>query len=327
MNKISMTIVLFLCFAVSAFTQTPIISKGTTVVPKFALKWSDFKTKFGVLKGEIPVDKKGDGKLEVNNDVNWEAFPLFPGFDGNPDGLYSRVQKRDYSRPSVVSYKIDGIERKKDITEIKLSKSNDRIVDLKIIFSSIGTDFEKSFQEVFFIGSLDEYGKSEYFSNIVLTRLLEGTKLENASRESKVELMKNIGNDVNALKVYKQKLYLGSTFLDTVEYNSNNVNESERVVRTIQKSLSEIKKKFKVAAAINGIDGIKIESTLRFRNFLAKSIVDDTFADYDSFEFYVSIDALKLFDEAEITDQELIDKSVVLLNGNRIRVNLSQFSN
>jgi hypothetical protein len=320
MKKINVVIVLVLCFAISAFTQTPSVSKGITVVPKFAMKWSDFKTKLGVRKVEILVGKNSDGKTLVNGDVDWEVFPLFPSFDGTSDGLYTNVRKRDYSRPSVVSYKIDGIEQKKDITEVKLSKLNDKLVDLKLLFSFVGADFEKSFKEIFFIGNLDDFSRSEYFSNVVFSQFLKGTRLENASKDSKAELLKSIGYDCNALKVYKQKLFLSLTFIDDFEYNSNLVNETERVARTIRKSLSEIKLKFKQANAVNGIDGLKAEATLKFRNF-----INETFADYESFEFYVPMDALKLFVEADITDQELIDKSIVLLNGNRVRVNLSQF--
>ncbi len=38
MNKICVTIALVLCFAISVFAQTPSISKGSIVVPKFTFR-------------------------------------------------------------------------------------------------------------------------------------------------------------------------------------------------------------------------------------------------------------------------------------------------
>jgi hypothetical protein len=323
-----------LLFSFNAYTQSPSgtvsISKGMAVVPKFTLKWADFDSSWsGFLKTQLIVEQNASGKITINNDENWEGIPYFPAFDRTKDGLKTLTYKMEYSRPSIVSYKIDSIDKKKEFTEVKLSKLNDRIVDIKIRFGSSIKDFDKSFQDVFFVGAIEDFGKSDYFVETVMPKLLKG-KAENMSRNEKLELLKNIEYDVNALRMFKTKLYLASSYKDPkgTEYNSNLVNETERVVRTIQKYLPEIKKRAKLAATIREIEGVKIETTIRSKVFGAKPFSgQDIYPTFDSFEFYVPMDALNQFIEAEITDQELVDKSIVLLNESRIKVVLSQFSN
>lgn len=324
MNKITVIVGLVLCLSFSALAQ----QKGATLVPKFALKWTDLDSSWrGFLKGELKIEQNGSGNLSINGAEDWKTIPFFPAFTGSGEGLKSTLYRSEYSRPSIVAYKIDNIERKKEFTEVKLSKLNDRVVDLRLRFGNSITDVGNALQALFFVGNLEEFGKSEYFINQVMPKMLIGTKSENLSQEEKLLLMKGIGYDVNSLKVFKQKLYLRAEFKDTIEFNSNLVNEVERAARTIRKYFPEMKKMAKVAASFKEFEGVEIETTLRYRNFSAKLFDRNSTPDFDSFEFYVPIEILRSFAEAEITDQELVDKSFVILNGSRIRLNLSQFSN
>ena len=265
--------------------------------------------------------------MTINGNDNWGEIPFFPAFDLSPKGLATALYKMEYSRPTMVGYKIDSIDRKRDYTEIKLSKLKDRIVDLKIRLAIRFMMYKTPFKHFSLSEIWRSFGKSDYFVDWVMPKILKGTKSENLPREEKQRLMNSVGNDVNSLKVFKQKLYLGLEFKDTSNFNSNLVNEVERAARTIRKYLPEMKKKLGVVTSFDEFEGVKIETTLRYSNFSAAPFLSDTSPDFDSFEFYVPIDALKLFDEAEITDQDLVDKSFVMLNSNRIRVNLSQFSN
>ena len=105
-----------------------------------------------------------------------------------------------------------------------------------------------------------------------MPKILKGTKSENLPREEKQRLMNSVGNDVNSLKVFKQKLYLGLEFKDTSNFNSNLVNEVERAARTIRKYLPEMKKKLGVVTSFDEFEGVKIETTLRYSNFSARPI-------------------------------------------------------
>ena len=90
--------------------QEPSIAKGAIVVPKFALKWSDFDSSWrGSLKAELIVEKNDSGKLTINGNDNWGEIPFFPAFDLSPKGLATALYKMEYSRPTMVGYKIDGV--------------------------------------------------------------------------------------------------------------------------------------------------------------------------------------------------------------------------
>ena len=122
------------------------------------------------------------------------------------------------------------------------------------------------------------------------------------------------------LKSLKKKQYLVSSYLDTRAYNSNRVNQAERIARTIQEYFPIIKGKEKLLFTLKEIDGLEFEVKIAFRDFVDKS----SRTQYEELKFYVPKDALKLFIDADITDQELIDESIILLNDNRVKVNLSQ---
>jgi hypothetical protein len=171
---------------------------------------------------------------------------------------------------------------------------------------------EKAFSEVTFLGGVEEFTNSEYYQNLYNPNL---------DREMG-ELPKGINEVSSQTEIFKEKKYLVSSYLDKRAYNSNRVNQAERIARTVQEYFPVIKKKGELLLSLKEIDGIKLEVKIAFRDFVDKS----SRTQFDELKFYVPKDVLKLFIDADITDQELIDKSIILLNDNRVRVNLSQFS-
>ncbi len=314
MNKISFTILLVLCFAIAAFAQSPSITKGSTVVPKFAFRWSDLdKSLRGFIKLRLKIEQNSSGNLTINGNEDWRAIPIFPAFDEGlnamgTDNFYRKI----YTTSSIVAYRVSAIERKQEYTEVNLSKINDRLVDIKLQFGNSIKDVEKAFSEVTFLGGVEEFVKSEYYQNLYNPNL---------DREMG-ELPKKINEVSNQTEIFKEKKYLVSSYLDKRAYNSNRVNQAERTARTVQEYFPVIKKKEELLLSLKEIDGIKLEVKIAFRDFVDKS----SRTQFDELKFYVPKDLLKLFMDADITDQELIDKSIILLNDNRVRVNLSQFS-
>ncbi len=330
MNKISFTILLVLCFAISAFTQSPIITKGSTVVPKFTFKWSDFDSSWGgFLKLYLKIEQNSSGNLTINGNENWKAIPIFPAYDGSSEGLKDNLYRTEYPTSSIVAYKVSKIERKKEFTEVNLSKLNDRVVDLRLRFGNSIKDVDKAFNEVIFLGSEDEFKKSAYYQNMfdsILEKEISKLPKELAElpRSVKVSLLEEVNYQSIGIwtEIFKEKKYIVCSYADGTEYNTNRVNQAERIARTIQKYLPGIKRKGKLLLAANEIEGIELKVKIAYRNF-----VDESKTSYENLQFYVPMDSLKLFIEADITDQELVDKSIILLNDNRVRVNLSQFSN
>jgi hypothetical protein len=121
---------------------------------------------------------------------------------------------------------------------------------------------------------------------------------------------------------FKEKSYIVFSYTDDVKYNTNRVNQAERIAKTIQKYLPSVKRKWNHLSVVKEINGIELKVIISYSNFVDKSPTE-----YETLKFYVPLNELKLFIEADITDQELIEKSIVLLNDNRVKVNLSQFSN
>lgn len=316
MNKISFTILLVLCSAISAFTQSPSITKGSTVVPKFAFRWSDLdKSLRGFIKLRLKIEQNSSGNLTINGNENWRAIPLFPAYDEGLNAMGTDTfYRKIYTTSSIVAYKVSEIERKKEFTEVNLSKINDRLVDIKLQFGNSIKDVDKAFNEVTFLGGVEEFTNSEYYQN------LYNPNLDREMGKLPKELSQQ--SSTTQSEVFKEKKYLLSSYLDTRAYNSNRVNQAERIARTIQEYFPVIKGKEESLLSLKEIDGLKLEVKIAFRDFVDKS----SRTQYDELKFYVPKDVLKLFVDADITDQELVDKSIILLNDNRVRVNSSQFS-
>lgn len=297
MKKITVTIVLVLCFAISTFTQTPSITKGSTVVPKFTFRWSDLDKSLRGLKLHLKIEQNSSGNLTINENEDWRAIPVFPAYDEG-ESLMWKEYRRIYATSSIVAYKVTNIERKKEFIEVNLSKINDRV--------------DKAFGEVTFLGGVEGFLKSEYYQNLYNPNLDKETGV----------LPKELSELSNQTEIFKEKKYLISSYLDKRAFNSNRVNQAERTARTVQEYFPIIKKKQELLLSLKEIDGIKLEVKIAFRDFADKS----SRSQYDELKFYIPKDVLKLFIDADITDQELVDKSIILLNDNRVRVNLSQFS-
>jgi hypothetical protein len=320
-NKILMTILLTLYFSISALAQTQSISKDSIVVPKFAFKWSDLNKSWrGFLSLQLKIEQNNSGNLTINGNENWRAVPIFPAYEGNADGLEESVYRSAYLNPSIVAYKVSKIDRKKELTEVNLSKLNDRLIDLKLQFGSSVKDVDKALKEVLFLGGIEEFKKSDFYQSMFGS----SKELAGLPQNAKASLLEDVNCQSNGIRteIFKEKKYLVCSYTDGTEYNSNLVNQAERTARTIQKYLPLIKRKGNLLLATQEIEGVELQVKIAYRNF-----INETQSRYENLQFYVPLDSLKLFIELDITDQELVDKSIVILNDSRVRVNLSQFSN
>jgi hypothetical protein len=135
MKKIHTTLILVLCFAVSAFTQSPSITKGSTVVPKFAFRWSDLDKSLRGLKLRLKIEQNSSGNLTINGNEDWRAIPVFPAYDEG-ESLEWKEYRRIYTTSSIVAYKVSGIKREKDFTEINFRWSR-RIYQVGILPKSL----------------------------------------------------------------------------------------------------------------------------------------------------------------------------------------------
>lgn len=201
-------ILLMICLGLSVFAQTPIISKDSMVVPKFTFKWSDFDSSWRLpLKLNLKIEQNSLGNLSLNGNENWKVFPLFPAYDGSSKD-WDSVYRDEYPTPSISAYKVSKIERKKDLTEINLSKLNDRIVDLKLIVGSSVKDIDKALSEILFVGGVEEFKKSDYYQNVLdkETNKLP-IELTDLTKDIKISLLEDFNYKTDNIQIvtFKEK--------------------------------------------------------------------------------------------------------------------------
>ena len=101
-------------------------------------------------------------------------------------------------------------------------------------------------------------------------------------------------------------------------YNTLQLNQSQRVARILNDRLIEPLKEAAAALDGTGLAGVRLELLIPHRNFL-----NDLPADHDKLIMYASVSDAQKFAEYEITNQEFINACVVIVNDNRIEVQLT----
>jgi len=206
-------------------------------------------------------------------------------------------------------------------TVIELRNS---IIYLKLRFGPEVKDLDAVFQRLTVPGDWRTFEASDEFHKTVFAtqdaKLFVGP-LAKLSDPLKMALMRTVCDGQNTFEVetFKARTYFAVTLAsDGTAYNSLRLDESARVRRTINERLLRRIKLFRGIAQETGIDGVKFTATIAYRDF-----VNETVDHIDSVEVYVPLDLSMKFADADITSQQLIDGSIVLLNGNRVQVNLS----
>jgi hypothetical protein len=309
MNRLLRSALICAFFCIQAFVvcsqssaQSLTITKGTTVVPKFNSQV--IQTKFNVwtgIKNIVLIEQNGNSQITLNGSEDWRGVPLMSEFQFNK------------------------MERKKEYAEIKLK--NDR-AELKLRFGNSVKDLEKAFQEIAFVGTISAFEKSDYFKkevvDVLFPKVFRGS-LSKLDSNTQMELMRSVGYDIDAIgnTDYKDEQYLAIRVPVGIEYNTLRVNQAERTSQVVeQKILAQLRAMYKKIGKLKGLKGFKVSAKVGYRNFLERFSATQ----YDDLEIYAPLEEIAKFDDADITSQELIDKSVVLINGNRVRVSLTQFS-
>lgn len=209
-------------------------------MPKFAFKWSDLNKSWrGFLSLQLKIEQNSSGNLTIDGNENWRAVPIFPAYEGSSSDYQESVYRNTYLNPSIVAYKVSKIDRKKELTEVNLSKLNDRLIDLKLQFGSSIKDVDKALSEGLFLGDVDEFKKSDFYQSMFGS----SKELAGLPQNAKASLLEDVNCQSNGIRteIFKEKKYLVFSYTDGTEYNSNLVNQAERTARTIQKYLSTLR--------------------------------------------------------------------------------------
>jgi hypothetical protein len=120
---------------------------------------------------------------------------------------------------------------------------------------------------------------------------------------------------------YKDHLYLVVDLgEDDTVYNELRLNQAQRLNRVMNDKLLMILKAFALPVRdVADIYGLKLEFAIPHKSFGETYATPET----DKLEVYAPADLIRKFAEADITSQQLLDGSVVIVNSNRVQVALS----
>jgi len=232
--------------------------------------------------------------------------------------------------PAMLTLFYEKSSKEKEYTEIEFRSS---LAYVKLRFAAVTPDVEAALRQLAFFGSAESFESSAEFK--ALTEKLLPIKfsgvLAGIPRDKQFQLMKDLGynDDEMGVAEFEGKQYIAfSPTSPTAEFNSRDVKQAARVAIILQEIvLPAFDKIAPVITDANGIYGIKIMARIFYRDFLSgrnqrqnvnqrpRVEVLEIFAPYDLVE--------KLYN-SDITNQKLVDGSTVLVNGDRIEVDLSK---
>jgi hypothetical protein len=205
--------------------------------------------------------------------------------------------------------------------EVKLQNSALSVV---LTFDSSVSDVGKSFDEIVFVGTLNSYEYSDYYKNEVINKFLPrifSGRLAKLSQSFQLTLLKASNYETKNFTVeeYKGKYYFVIKDKANTYFNSVKLNQSQRVAYVFNNYLlNGFKGLYKEVEQNEDFDGVKIEYLLPFYNFVSNSDLGE-----DILQIYATKEEIKHFAEADVTGQDFLDKSVVIVNGNRTKIDLT----
>ena len=197
---------------------------------------------------------------------------------------------------------------------------------LKLRFAPDVSDVNSAFSEVVATGTVAQFEESDYFKAKIFAAqspLVFSGPLSSLPNETKLRLFKdslNSGAEGLTSETYKGKIYLVVKMGEGDDvYNSIRLNQSARTARVVNEKLLNLLKKFGTSLPAAGdLFGLKLEEAIPFRDFTGTDPVQ-----YDKLQVYAPSESIRKFSDADITNQQFIDSCSVLVNDNRVQVNLS----
>ena len=291
--------------AAPAFSSTP-YARGrsvTLILPLEAL--SSGRSSYSA---SVSVDQ--DGRLVLNHNPAWRSVGM----------------------PLVMPGIIRSIANKKKThqTTVEVSAAlpwQDSRSEFKFEIPDSVNDWEAALDEIVVNLSPAEEGYYDEVDRRLSPRLREYARmtfsgaLAQISEKEQLAILLVLQSQVQSSKIRASK-FKGTTYLcidfpaGRDLYNSLQVNQNQRVAREITGKVFPLAKALGSQLEPTGSLGLEFTLQIPFKSFL------DKYANpkIDALSVYVPINDAKSFAEFEITDQDLIERSVVLLNGSRVNV-------
>ena len=227
--------------------------------------------------------------------------------------------------PSLIALRIDNIDEDDDFTEVELR--NDAI-NVKLRFSSQFADLNNALGQTVAVGTPTDTASVEYRQQVyslIGERVFDGP-LSAVAPESR-QLLLLFADATAAGTGISHEQFRGEEYLvvdlgaDSNVYNTLQMNQTQRIARILNDRLLNVLKAFaEPVRDVEVVFGVKLDFEIPYRNFLD----DDAEPDHDVVRLYASSDDVKAFADFEITSQEFIDRSFVIVNENRVQIPLSE---
>jgi hypothetical protein len=282
--------------------------------------WPIAAPKNSAITVKVPKNLIGDPKYH-----RWQGNVSYTVIVGRgEDGavvVNDRRDWRDAGWPLMLELQLKNLKSSKTKTEVQL-KSGTTEIYLK--FNMAPELVSDVFRQVAFSGTPDEFEKSPEYQEVgerLLPAIFSSGKLAGLTREQQLKVIRVVGYDTTAAQAqeYKGKTYIAVNVTGDSVYNTLQLGQAARVARVTQDYLLKaLKEKYALVSDIPGLDGIAVKMEIQYKDFLEKYVA----AQHDDLILYASLKSIKDFSDAEITSQQLLDQSIVLVNGDRIQVSL-----
>jgi hypothetical protein len=156
---------------------------------------------------------------------------------------------------------------------------------------------------------------AERFSHLLSAKL----QLPQLTRDQTIAFAELADHQIDSISFteYKGKRYATFSLRSLHEYNSIQLGQTARAARVLQYSFPSKLRLGYYLREVPNLNGIRIDMEIPYRDF-----VNEPVSHHDSLTLYSAFEDLKKFADADITSQELIDRSTVLINTNRVKVSL-----
>ncbi len=216
---------------------------------------------------------------------------------------------------------IEKVSREKNYTLVEL---RDPLFNIKLRFDNTVKDLNAAFREVAFVGLLSEFEASDYYQKEIVGKVLPKVfdgNLASIPTTRKLNLLKELKYVDSAIKSekYKDSNYLSiDVGGDTEVYNTIRIDQSHRIGNSLnQRVLSYFKRIARIIKFHPEVEGIKISILVPYKNFVTEQYSQPS---YDRVEIYSTMDVIQQFADDELDNQEFVEESILLVNGNRMRL-------
>lgn len=246
------------------------------------------------------------GALRVSGQDDWQSC-CFPSM--------LKLEIRSVSKP----------EKWRPVTQV-LTYTDGGIVYLN--FDPSIADVESALRELVLVDAPNSEAAKAYLKQRyedMASNVFTGS-LASVPEEARMVALRYADGVAHAARVgiatYKDQPYF---LLDLGEgdsvYNTLQMNETARVARTINDTVLKVLKGSMAAfSQLGQTTGVKVQMKVLSRNFARSEFATP---EVDLLTIYAPFDLIKKFADADITSQQLIDGSVVLVNDNRVQVPLA----